>query len=674
MKHYLLLLSLLTAGGLPVSVASELSGFVLQQRNIGESLSDVKQRVDRIVESLAALGASDDEMQAYRAAAEMLGTISSTDMKDIIDVLENAALATGSGKAGEIEAYGKQRSVVVQLQALMLRARKQQEMATLGNLLRKISSEQNEALKNTRAAGEQDAGKNTEIATKDQKAIQDEIALTVPALQALSQPGEQPSEAVRQALEKLKAATESSQKGLDSLTASNKVEAMKHQAEVRDTLRQAANTLQGLSLSNLLQQAKTELAQTIAQQKNLAATTAKSDPSNEKENKALKDRQADVADQTATAGMDLAKLAPEIAQVTAQAQESMQKSSQQLDLGKTTEAAEAQKQAAAQLEQAAAKLDEKLAQTRADEAKMAAAGSATEQALLERLQDVARQQALLNLTPDNEKENQLATVCLSLRDATALVSPPAATKVADAASSMKDYQGPAASQHLATAIEILSTKIAQDRNAEQQKAASQQLASDLNAIDKKLDEASEAAKKKDASASDQLYQAGKALDDAAKQNAANLDSEQQKSLAGAQAQIQSAILQAAQKNSAAAQEQIASAQAFIQQAATQAGLAAKGLPNPNDPKNAQSQDTQNKSDSPSSTANSKGLEGKGEGSNNPGSEPGLAALQEIQMGLLAPKDRQAILQSTAEKVSDEYSAQSAQYFKNLAGAAPATSK
>jgi hypothetical protein len=341
----------------------------------------IRTQTQRIGEELGAiigefenngLGEGED-VKVLRAIKNVLGKLSDKEMARVIDLLGSARGGDDptKAKAKVAEAFGGQKTIVVELRQLLLEYQRQQELYELSLRFAQLAARQNGNLKEAKRLVRLSMGKNLDrfdeaqkislsVQKDEQTAIRDEAMGVINKLGALAKDTD--SSIADRLNESLKSAQknrieESLRNAVDELKGGMLFRATKSEQESRNQLRELSRLVAPpKDAQEILRQAAAELERIIVDQKQTIAFTqtlrgetvrASSEPFFDAE-----DKQGDVVDRTDGVQKDIEHLVPLASEQCKKAEDRMQEARSQILEKRRDDTLKSQEQAVIHLEAA----------------------------------------------------------------------------------------------------------------------------------------------------------------------------------------------------------------------------------------------------------------------------------------------------------------------------------
>ena len=438
----------------------------------------IRTQTQRLGEELAAIitefenngmGQGED-VKVLRAIKSVLGNLSDREMARVIDLLGSARGGDVSqSKAKVAQAFGGQKTIVVELRQLLLEYDRQQQLYDLSLRFAQLAGRQNGNLKEAKrlvrsASGRSldrfDEGQKISLSVQkdEQTAIRDEAVGVLNKLADLAKDTE--SSIADRLNESLKSAqkgrlAESLKASVEELKAANLYRAAGSQKASRDQLRELSRLVAPpKDTLEILRQAAAELERIeIEQRATIAVTQALPDDKSRKSEETYfeaEDKQGDVVDRTDMVQRDVEHLVPLASEQLKKGEDHMQEARAQILDKKRTDAARSQEQAAVAL--AAARklvLEELNKQEKKDEQPVDKLAAAKE--LKDKVAQLKDEQAKLKeqtaerkdpkkAAPLSPEQAKLQEQARALQPQAARQSTPAADALADAAREMGKAQ------------------------------------------------------------------------------------------------------------------------------------------------------------------------------------------------------------------------------------------
>ena len=189
---------------IPVSAQNAIKTEVLQntadQQDVREHTAAVVAQAQALIDELAANGISGDDVKVLNATKAALTNLSGPEMERVIASLKKAAEATttSEGEKHVVQAYGGEKSIILQFQQILKDYEQRQAAYELPLRFKDLANRQDDTLNTTVAVARQSAGKSQvelnsmnqttqQIAQADQDAIANEVALAQQSLEKAAQ-------------------------------------------------------------------------------------------------------------------------------------------------------------------------------------------------------------------------------------------------------------------------------------------------------------------------------------------------------------------------------------------------------------------------------------------------------------------------------------------------------
>src|SRR5688572_19500039 len=242
-----------------------------------------------------------EDVKILRAIRGVLGNLSEKDMARVVELLAAArgvADDASKSKAKVAEAFGGQKTIVVQLRQLLLEYQRQQEMYELSLRFAQLANRQNMNLKEAKRLVRQSQGRsldrfdenqkvNLGVQKDEQTAIRDEALPVVAKLAALAKDTDSAAaQRLNQSLEQAKNGKleESLKAAVEELKSANLYRAAGSQKNARDQLRELSRLVAPPRDNvEILRHAAAEIERIIVEQKQVATVTQNL-PSSSKQN------------------------------------------------------------------------------------------------------------------------------------------------------------------------------------------------------------------------------------------------------------------------------------------------------------------------------------------------------------------------------------------------------
>lgn len=500
---------------------------MLQQEQKQQQLKTTTQRVagqlNAIIEEFQRNAIEGEDVKVLRAIGGVLGRLSEKDMEKVIAFLQQARASEDPNASTRkaTDAYASQKSIIIQLQQLVLEYQRQQALYELSLRFKEYAARQTANMWLGVSLARETEGKalggfsepqqsSLRVQQIDQETLKDEIVLTLGKLEQISKDitdgptSERPKLALQQAQDG--ALKPSLDAAVEDLKTGKLLSASGNEKRARDQLREIARLLL-LSQGELeaLRQALHEVEQAIEQQKSLMADTRKIEKDDLQK---VQPRQAELVDSTDLIRRDVESLAPIAADQLETAMDRMQEArktfSDEKDPRKQREKAPPkQEEALTNLENARRTLMEELAK--------AEQVAATPENALAELKDI--QEQVRELIKDEEKlkdetaaakakdlptkaprQGELKDTAQELQQRASPKSPTAAQSINEAAGQMQKAQNslassqnnPAAQQAAIDALQRADQQLSQDiaalEQAQKELAALEEMMQKLQAI------------------------------------------------------------------------------------------------------------------------------------------------------------------------------------------------
>jgi hypothetical protein len=476
----------------------------LKQQQIKYTTRKVGDQLEAIVAEFERNGIAGEDVKVLRAIRSVLDRLSEQEMQKVIAFLQQARAATDATTSAKqaTEAYAEQKSIIVQLQQLVLEYQRQQALYEISLRLKELASRQSANMwlgvglaKSTEGkSGFSAFDENQKISLRyqqsEQTPLREETAAILKKLERLAQ---EIQDGV--AAEHPKAALQQAQEGgllsiLDS--ASNELRednlkllsAIGNEKRARDQMREIARLLVlSQNPADALRQAIQELDHAIDAQKGVKAETEKTKKRDEADKQATE--QAAVVDDTDLIRKDIDSLAPVASENLRKATDKMQEARAALSGNeepkkRVEKAVPRQEEALTQMQQARHALEEQLARVEEQEKKPESALAELKD-LLEQVRELIKEQETLkqeaaaaekkDLPGKAPRQGELKDKSQSAQTRAAGKSPEAASSLSEAASQMQKSQNSLAAEQNNTA--------AQQSALDALQKAEQQLAEDV---------------------------------------------------------------------------------------------------------------------------------------------------------------------------------------------------
>ncbi len=495
----------------------------LKQQQIKTTTQRVSEQLTAIISEFERNAIGGEDVKVLRAIRSVLGRLSEKDMQKVIGLLQEARSAENPSAATQraTDAYAGQRSIITQLNQLVLEYQRQQALYELSLRFKEYAKRQTANMWLGADLGRETEGKTLGAFTEpqqsslriqqiDQENLRDEVQATVGKLEKMTKEitdgttAERSKLALQQAQQGgLKPALDGS---VDDLRVGKMLSAAGNEKKARDQLREIARLLilsQGET--EALRQALHELEKTIDQQKSVMDDTRKIDKDDTAK---VQPRQAEVVDATDLIRRDVNSLAPVAGEHLKEATDKMQEARSALSTEKDPQQQREkvppkQQEALANLEQARRDLQDQLAKAE-EKANQPENALAAMKELQDKLRNLAKQQENLkgetaaaqkkDLPGKAPKQGELKDAAQELQPKAASQAPQAAQSIGEAAAQMQKSQNalanaqnsPAAQQAAIDALQRadqqLGQEIAKLEQAQQDLARMEELQKQLQAV------------------------------------------------------------------------------------------------------------------------------------------------------------------------------------------------
>ena len=450
-----------------------------KQQQIKSTTSRVGAQLEAIIAEFDRNGITGEDVKVLRAIRGVLDKLSEKDMAKVLEFLQQSRAATDPATAAQsaTEAYAGQKSIVVQLQQLVLEYQRQQALYELSLRLKELASRQTANMwlgvglaKTTDGkAGFSAFDENQKLSLRyqqsEQNPLKEEVAAILSRLERLAKEiedgptAERPKVALQHAREGgvmpalETAAIELREDRLKLLSA------IGNEKKARDQLREIARLLVlSQDMVDALKQALLELDRTIDAQKKLLTETEKVKKREEAERRATE--QAVVVDETDLIRRDIDSLAPIAAEQLRAATDRMQEARGHLNneeepKKRVEEALPRQEEALSRLQIARRALEEQLARAEAHREQPENALAALRE-LLKQVRELIQQQEQhkqetaaaerAQLPAKAPRQGELKDQAQDFQARAASPSPDAAQSLGEAASQMQKSQNSLAQQ------------------------------------------------------------------------------------------------------------------------------------------------------------------------------------------------------------------------------------
>jgi hypothetical protein len=496
------------AADTPVVTTDPLVQQEFKQQQIRTTTRRVGDQLEGVIAEFDRNGISGEDLKVLRAIRSVLDKLSEKDMAKVLDFLQRSHAAGDSSDATRTatEAYAGQKTIVVQLQQLVLEYQRQQALYEISLRLRELASRQSANMWLGVALAKSTEGKvsfgsfdeNQKISLRyqqsEQNPLKDETAAILAKLERLSKDvADGPTaERTKTALQQVRtgglpAALEASAEELkeDRLKL---LSAIGNEKKARDQMREIARLLiLSQDTADALKQAILELDRAIDAQKKVTADTSQTKKRDEADKRATD--QAVVVDDTDLIRKDIDSLAPIAAEYLKAATDKMQQARADLsaddDPKKRVEnAVPRQEDALLQMQAAHRALEEQLARAEELREKPENALAALKE-LQQRVRELIQKQEehkketaatdRKQLPAKAPKQGELKDIAQDLQAKAANPSPEAAQSIGEAASQMQKSQNSLAQEQ--------NNAPAQQAAIDALNRADQQLAQDIAALE-----------------------------------------------------------------------------------------------------------------------------------------------------------------------------------------------
>ena len=424
--------STVNSGGTALPV-TDLQQELVRQQQIKATTSRVATQLESVIAEFDRNGIAGEDVKVLRAIRSVLDRLSEKDMGRVLEYLQQSRAATDPSAAARTatEAFAGQKSIVVQLQQLVLEYQQQQALYEIALRLKELASRQTAnmwlgvslARSTEGKTGFSQFDENQKISLRyqqsEQTPLKEEVAAILGRLERVAREiTDGPS------AERAKAATQQARDGkvlptLDSATQELKEDKLKllsavgNEKTARDQLRDIARMLVlSPNMTDALQQALLELDRAIDSERKVMLDTEKVKKKEETERRATD--QAIVVDETDLIRRDIDSLSPIAAEHLRSATDRMQSAREDLNSGeeprkKMEQAVPKQEEALLQMQMARRAIQEQLARL---EEKQNAEQPENNLAALRQLQKEVRE---LIQQEEKHKEDTAATERTQLR-------------------------------------------------------------------------------------------------------------------------------------------------------------------------------------------------------------------------------------------------------------------
>jgi hypothetical protein len=463
----------------PLTPADSVLQQELKQQQLKTTTRKVGEQLEAIVTEFDRNGIQGEDVKVLRAIRSVLDRLSQQDMEKVITFLQQTRAAGDPAASARhaTEAFAGQKTIIVQLQQLVLEYQRQQALYEMSLRLKELANRQTANMwlgvslaKSTDGkAGFHTFDENQKISLRyqqsEQNPLKDEVAAILKKLEKLSAEiadgptAERPKAALQQAWEGgltpalEAAATELQENGLKLLSA------IGNEKKARDQMREIARLLLlSQDAIDALKQALQELDRAMDAQKKVTAETQSSKKKDEAERRAAE--QAAVVDDTDLIRRDIDSLAPIASEhlkgAVAKMQDARESLEKQDEVKRRVEKAQPrQQEALAEMQQARHALEEQLAKAEelAEKPENALAALRELQKEVRELiknEDAHRQETATadkqELASKAPRQGELKDKAQDLQSRAATPSPEAASALGEAANQMQKAQNTLAQQ------------------------------------------------------------------------------------------------------------------------------------------------------------------------------------------------------------------------------------
>ncbi len=463
----------------PLSPADSVLQQELKQQQLKTTTRKVGEQLEAIVAEFDRNGIQGEDVKVLRAIRSVLDRLSQQDMEKVIAFLQQTRAASDPAASARhaTEAFAGQKTIIVQLQQLVLEYQRQQALYEMSLRLKELANRQTANMwlgvslaKSTDGkSGFHTFDENQKISLRyqqsEQNPLKDEMAAILKKLEKLSNEipdgptAERPKAALQQAREGgltpalEAAATELQENSLKLLSA------IGNERRARDQMREVARLLLlSQDAIDALKQALQELDRAMDAQKKVTAETQTSKKKDETDRRAAE--QAAVVDDTDLIRRDIDSLAPIASEhlkgAVAKMQDARESLEKQDDVRRRVEKAQPrQHEALAEMQQARHALEEQLAKAEelAEKPENALAALRELQKEVRELikdEDAHRQETATaekkDLPAKAPRQGELKDKAQELQARAATPSPEAASALGDAANQMQKAQNALAQQ------------------------------------------------------------------------------------------------------------------------------------------------------------------------------------------------------------------------------------
>jgi len=478
-----------------------------KQQQLKATTKRVGDQLEIIIAEFDRNGIAGEDVKVLRAIRSVLDKLSEQDMARVVEFLQKARTGGGGGLTQTAtEAYAAQKSIIVQLQQLVLEYQRQQALYELSLRLKELATRQTANMWLGAGLAKSTEGKNSfstfdenqKISLKyqqsEQNPLKDETAALVKKLERLAveitdgATAERPKAALRHAQ------TGGLMPALESAAAELKednlrlLSAIGNEQLARDQLREMARLLiLSQDPTDALKQAILELERAIETQKKVHGETEAAKKRDDADRRATD--QAAVLDETTLIWKDVESIAPVASDYLRSATDRMQEARAALDANDETkrrveQAVPKQEDALLQMQMARRALEEQLARAESLEERPESALAALRE-LREEVQELIRREDALKqeaektapkeLTGQAPRQGELKDTAQRLQVKAAAPSPDAARSIGDAAVEMQKSQNSFAQSQ--------NNSSAQQASIDALQRAEQQLAQDIEKLE-----------------------------------------------------------------------------------------------------------------------------------------------------------------------------------------------
>ena len=364
----------------------------LRQEQIKATTSRVGVQLGAVIDEYERNGLEGDDVVVLKAIRGVLDKLSEKEIARVVTLLQQTRTATDAdaGRRNALDAFAGQKTVTVQLRALLLEYQRQQALQEIAARFNALARRQGENLKEVVGLATLTKGRDArrsetahmvalQLQETEQGTIGDEAKIVLTKLQKVvasmdGPAGERPRAALTKAEDTRLASTLDSATG--DLKSSNLLSAAGNEKRARDVFQELAKLLlPARDNLEVMKQALRDLEKTIPEQK-AATEETKQAAKNKTETTDAEKKQAEVVDKTDSIRENVEKAAPKAAEELKAAVEKQQEARAQLQdqtqrrtQTKENPAVEKQEQALAKMEDAKNTLEQLIAKAEAAQQK-----------------------------------------------------------------------------------------------------------------------------------------------------------------------------------------------------------------------------------------------------------------------------------------------------------------